>query len=188
MGGQEEAPAPLMRTPPPLAAATPGVAGGGSLLPRTAQAVLYGARTPSTPALSLSLACAAAADTPGGFSLAHDHHRPPPPPFHLTPSPRHSAAQGYRMSPKKLNVVAQLVRGLSVREALAQLALLPKRGARVAEGVLKAASANAVHNHGLDGGRLRVAKAFVGKGQFLKRVRFHARGKTGVVHRPKARW
>lgn len=82
------------------------------------------------------------------------------------------------MSPKKLNVVAALVRGLSVEEALAQLALLPKRGARVAEKVICAARANAAHNHGLDAPRLRVKLAFVGKGTYLKRIKFHARGKT----------
>jgi ribosomal protein L22 len=90
------------------------------------------------------------------------------------------------MSPKKLNVVAQLVRGLSVDEALAQCALLPKRAARVTERVLSSARANAAHNHGLEVGRLRVARAFVGKGTYLRRIRWHARGKSGVMHHPKA--
>ena len=90
------------------------------------------------------------------------------------------------MSPKKLNVVAALIRGLSAHEATAQLALLPKRGARVIEKVLASATANAVHNHGLLAERLRVGRAVVTKGTYLKRIKYHARGKTGIMHHPKA--
>jgi large subunit ribosomal protein L22 len=82
------------------------------------------------------------------------------------------------MSPKKLNLIAALIRGLSTEEARAQLSLLPKRGARVAEKVLSSATANAVHNAGLTEGRLRVALATVTKGSYLKRIKYHARGKT----------
>lgn len=94
--------------------------------------------------------------------------------------------RGVKMSPKKLNVVAALIRGLSAHEARAQLALLPKRGARVIEKVLQSATANAVHNHGLLEGRLRVGRAVVTKGTYLKRIKYHARGKTGIMHHPKA--
>ncbi len=83
-----------------------------------------------------------------------------------------------RISPKKLNAVAALVRGLSVDEALAQLSLLPKVGARITERVVTSAKANAVHNHGLEASRLRVQQAFVTKGTYLRRLKFHARGKT----------
>jgi ribosomal protein L22 len=82
--------------------------------------------------------------------------------------------------------VAQLVRGLSVEEALAQCALLPKRAARVTEKVLLSARANATHNHGLAPLSLRVARAFVGKGTYLRRIKWHARGKSGMMHHPKA--
>jgi len=82
------------------------------------------------------------------------------------------------MSPKKLSLVAALIRGLSLSEAQAQLSLLPKRGARVAEKVLASAAANAVHNAGLAEARLRVRLAVVSKGTYLKRIRYHARGKT----------
>lgn len=90
------------------------------------------------------------------------------------------------MSPKKLSVVARLVRGLACDEAVAQCALLPKRGARLIEETLASARANAVANHGLDDARLRVAEAFVTKGSYLRRIMYHARGKTGVVHRPRS--
>ena len=78
--------------------------------------------------------------------------------------------------------MAQLTRGLSVAQAEAQLELLPKKAARMALVALRSAAANATHNHGLDASRLVVQKAFVGKGRFLKRIKFHARGKTGVMH------
>jgi len=82
------------------------------------------------------------------------------------------------MSPKKLNVVAALIRGLSVEEASAQLSLLPKRGATVCSKLLSSAQANAVHNHGLEPTRLRVKLAVVNKGKYLRRVMYHARGKS----------
>lgn len=79
-------------------------------------------------------------------------------------------------------MVAQLTRGLSVEQALAQCELLPKKAARLVLVALRSAQANATHNHGLAAERLVVQKAFVGKGRFLKRIKFHARGKTGVMH------
>ena len=90
---------------------------------------------------------------------------------------------GVRISPKRLNTVAQLTRGLSVDEAEAQLELLSyKKAARIAIQVLRSAKANATHNHGLEASRLAIQRAFVGKGTFLKRVKYHARGKSGVMH------
>lgn len=90
---------------------------------------------------------------------------------------------GVRISPKRLNTVAQLTRGLSVDEAEAQLELLSyKKAARIAIQVLRSAKANATHNHGLEASRLAIQRAFVGKGTYLKRVKYHARGKSGVMH------
>ncbi|KAF7113568.1 hypothetical protein RHSIM_RhsimUnG0112900 [Rhododendron simsii] len=53
--------------------------------------------------------------------------------------------------------------------------------------VIHSARANATHDHGLDPDRLLVAEAFVGKGLFLKRVFFHARGRSGIMHKPECR-
>ena len=79
--------------------------------------------------------------------------------------------------------MAQLTRGLSVDEAEAQLELLSyKKAARIAIQVLRSAKANATHNHGLEASRLAIQRAFVGKGTYLKRVKYHARGKSGVMH------
>ena len=80
-------------------------------------------------------------------------------------------------------MVARLTRGLSVDEAEAQLELISyKKAARIAVQVLRSAKANATNNHGLDASRLSIQRAYVGKGRFLKRVKYHARGKSGVMH------
>jgi ribosomal protein L22 len=93
-----------------------------------------------------------------------------------------------RISPKKLARVVDLVRGLSVEEAFAQLQVAgPQRGAFVTAHVLKSAQANAVHNLGLDASRLRIQSVVVTKGTYLKRIKYHARGRSGVMHHPKAR-
>ena len=95
---------------------------------------------------------------------------------------------GVRISPKKLARVVDLVRGLSVEEAFAQLQVAgPQRGAAVTAHVLTSAKANAVHNLGLDASRLRIQSVVVTKGTYLKRIKYHARGRSGVMHHPKAR-
>lgn len=83
--------------------------------------------------------------------------------------------------------MVDLVRGLSVEEAFSQLAVAgPQVGARVTAHVLRSARANAVNNLGLDASRLRIASAVVNKGTYLKRIKFHARGRSGVMHHPKS--
>ncbi|PNX69460.1 50S ribosomal protein chloroplastic-like, partial [Trifolium pratense] len=53
--------------------------------------------------------------------------------------------------------------------------------------VIHSARANASHNHGLDPERLIVAEAFVGKGDFKKRVSYHGKGRSGIMHKPECR-
>ncbi|KAH7295855.1 hypothetical protein KP509_27G068600 [Ceratopteris richardii] len=90
-------------------------------------------------------------------------------------------------SPKKVNLVAALVRGMQVEDALLQLEVLQKRAAKTVKKVVANARANATHNHGLDGNRLYVAEAFVGKGKYLKRISYHAKGRSGIMHHPSCR-
>lgn len=90
-------------------------------------------------------------------------------------------------SPKKVNLVAALVRGMRIQDALLQLSVLQKRAAKTVKRVVWDARANATHNHGLDGDRLFVAEAFVGKGKYLKRLSFHAKGRSGIMHHPSCR-
>lgn len=95
--------------------------------------------------------------------------------------------KGIKQSPKKLNLVAALVRGMRVEDALLQLQVTVKRAAKIVYQVIHSARANATHNHGLDPDRLLVAEAFIGKGQYLKRVSYHARGRSGIRERARCR-
>ncbi|KAJ4897422.1 Ribosomal protein L22p/L17e family protein [Raphanus sativus] len=92
-----------------------------------------------------------------------------------------------KQSPKKVNLVAALVRGMRVEDALMQLQVTVKRASHTVYRVIHAARANASHNHGLDPDRLIIAEAFVGKGLFKKRISIHGKGKSGVMIRPECR-
>ena len=80
-----------------------------------------------------------------------------------------------RISPQKCRLVADLVRGRPVGQALALLGFMPKKGARVLRKVLESAIANAEHNLGADIDELRVARIEVDTAPVAKR--FHARAK-----------
>ena len=80
-----------------------------------------------------------------------------------------------RISPRKLNLVAQSIRGLSASAALNELTFSRRRIAHDVKKVLQSAIANAENNHQLDVDRLVVAEASVGRAFALKR--FHARGR-----------
>jgi large subunit ribosomal protein L22 len=91
-------------------------------------------------------------------------------------------ARAIRVSPRKLNLVAELIRGMDASKALAELTFSKRRIAVTVKKVLQAAIANAENNHQLDVDRLFVAEAHVGR-SFLMR-RFHARGRgrsAGIV-------
>ncbi|XP_078442702.1 uncharacterized protein LOC144712331 [Wolffia australiana] len=103
------------------------------------------------------------------------------------PSRVQAVKKGIRQSPKKMNLVAELIRGMRVEDAILQLQVTVKRAAKTVYQVLHSARANATHNHGLDPERLIVAEAFVGKGMFLKRVSYHAKGRSGIMVRPHCR-
>ncbi|EOY08529.1 hypothetical protein QUC31_010818 [Theobroma cacao] len=92
-----------------------------------------------------------------------------------------------KQSPKKVNLVAALVRGMRVEDALLQLQVTVKRAAKTVYQVIHSARANATHNHGLDPDRLLVAEAFIGKGFYKKRISYHAKGKCGIKERPECR-
>ncbi|TDQ83783.1 LSU ribosomal protein L22P [Dongia mobilis] len=80
-------------------------------------------------------------------------------------------------TPRKLNLVAQMIRGLDAQPALAALTFSKKRAAQDVKKVLQAAIANAENNHSLDVDRLFVAEAFVGNSFRLKRFHARARGR-----------
>ncbi|KAM7265585.1 hypothetical protein ACFE04_003268 [Oxalis oulophora] len=90
-------------------------------------------------------------------------------------------------SPKKVNLVAALVRGMRVEDALMQLQVTVKRASKTVYQVIHSARANATHNHGLDPERLLVSEAFVGKGFFQKRISYHSKMRHGMKIRPECR-
>jgi large subunit ribosomal protein L22 len=89
-----------------------------------------------------------------------------------------------RISPQKLNVVAQSIRGLAAEAALAQLTFSKRRIAQDVKKVLQSAIANAENNHQLDVDRLVVSEAYVGKAIIMKRWRARARGRVGKIVKP----
>ena len=89
-----------------------------------------------------------------------------------------------RTSPRKLNLVAQLIRRKPVGKAMDELLFSKKRIALDVRKCLASAIANAENNHGLDVDELIVAEAFVGKTLILKRGRPRARGRFGKIEKP----
>src|SRR5258707_1279235 len=95
-----------------------------------------------------------------------------------------AVARMLRVSPQKLNLVAQLIRGKKVAMALADLEFSRKRIARDVRKCLESAIANAENNHDLDVDDLIVAEAHVGKAMVLKRFTPRGRGKIGRIMKP----
>jgi len=95
-----------------------------------------------------------------------------------------SFTRSIRVSPQKLNLVAGLIRGLKVDEAIAQLTFSKKRIAKVVKDSLNSAIANAENNHDLDVDNLVVHKVNVGKGIVMKRFRARARGRGARIFKP----
>ena len=89
-----------------------------------------------------------------------------------------------RTSPRKLNLVAQSIRGLSAEKAVAELSFSKKRIAKTALGVLQSAIANAENNHQLNIDKLYVSEAYVGKGLVMKRMHARGRGRGARVLKP----
>jgi len=89
-----------------------------------------------------------------------------------------------RISPQKLNLVAQMIRGQKVEKALADLTFSRKRIAGDVKKVLESAIANAENNHDLDIDALVVDQAFVGKNMVMKRWKPRARGRVGKILKP----
>jgi large subunit ribosomal protein L22 len=89
-----------------------------------------------------------------------------------------------RTSPRKLNLVAQMIRNKPVGKALADLTFSKKRVAEHVRKTLQSAIANAENNHGLDVDELVVAEAWVGKNLVMKRGQPRARGRFGRIEKP----
>ncbi|BBU63557.1 MULTISPECIES: 50S ribosomal protein L22 [Methylosinus] len=95
-----------------------------------------------------------------------------------------AVANTLRVSPQKLNLLAQLIRGKKVDRALADLEFSRKRIAHEVKKTLESAIANAENNHGLDVDDLIVAQAFVGKSLVMRRFAARARGRSSRIEKP----
>jgi large subunit ribosomal protein L22 len=89
-----------------------------------------------------------------------------------------------RTSPRKLDLVAGLIRGLPAGRAVVALEFSRKRIALAVKKALESAIANAENNHNLNVDRLYVVEASVGKQMVMKRLHARARGRAGRVEKP----
>lgn len=92
-------------------------------------------------------------------------------------------AKFVRSSPRKLNLVAQMIRGKKADKALVDLDFCSRRVAREVKKVLMSAVANAENNHNLDVDRLYVAEATVGRQMVMKRFMARARGRAAGIEK-----
>jgi large subunit ribosomal protein L22 len=102
----------------------------------------------------------------------------------LSDTQARAVGRAIRVSPRKLNLVAQSIRGQSAELALATLTFSPKRIARDVKKVLQSAIANAENNHDLDVDDLVVSEASVGRNLVMKRFHARARGRGARIEKP----
>ena len=95
-----------------------------------------------------------------------------------------ASLRALRVSPRKLGLTADLIRGLDVENALNQLAFSRKAVAKDVRKLLQSAIANAENNHNLDVDRLYVSEVLVGKGLVMKRIRPRAKGRAMRILKP----
>ena len=91
--------------------------------------------------------------------------------------------RGLRISARKLNLVARIIRGKTAASALAALTFSQRRIAGDVKKVLQAAIANAENNHQLDVDRLYVKEATVGRAFVLKRFHTRGRGRSARIEK-----
>lgn len=92
--------------------------------------------------------------------------------------------RGVRLSAQKGRLVADLVRGKPVDQALNILSFSPKKGAVILKKVLESAIANAEHNDGADIDELKIKTVYVEKGMVLKRFSARAKGRANRISKP----
>ena len=102
----------------------------------------------------------------------------------LSDSEAKAVVRNLRVSPQKLNLVAQMIRGKKVDLALADLEFSRKRIANDVRKCVMSAVANAENNHGLDVNELVVSEAFVGKNLIMRRFAARGRGRASSITKP----
>ena len=91
---------------------------------------------------------------------------------------------GVRLSAQKGRLVADLVRGQPIGNALNILTFTPKKGAKIIKKVLESAIANAEHNNGADIDELKITSIYVERGPVLKRFHARAKGRGNRITKP----
>lgn len=94
-----------------------------------------------------------------------------------------AVARYVRISPRKVRLVLDTIRGKNVNDALAILKFTPNRAAGIIEKVLKSAIANAENNNGMDRDNLYIAKAVADQGPMLKRLLPRAMGRSNIIRK-----
>ena len=102
----------------------------------------------------------------------------------LSESEAKAVTKNLRISPQKLNLLAQLIRGKKVDTALAELEFSRKRIAKDVRKCVMSAVANAENNHGLDVNDLIVSQAYVGKNLVIRRFHARGRGRMSAIQKP----
>ena len=92
-----------------------------------------------------------------------------------------ATARGVRVSPKKVRLILDTVRGKPVSEAMAILRFLPSPTARLVAKTVKSASANAENNYQMAPTSLRIVKIFADEGPMMKRFRPRSRGRVSPI-------
>eukprot|EP01027_Heterolobosea_sp_BB2_P002451 GEZU01003688.1.p1 GENE.GEZU01003688.1~~GEZU01003688.1.p1 ORF type:complete len:316 (+),score=59.54 GEZU01003688.1:55-948(+) len=97
-----------------------------------------------------------------------------------------ASIKGMPASPFKLNQICKFIRGMSAREAMTQLQFMEKRLAGPVRTCVQSAIFNAENHKGLNADRLLVREAYATKGQFLRRIKYHSKGRFGIMHHPRS--
>src|SRR5881227_1402968 len=92
-----------------------------------------------------------------------------------------ASLRGARLSAQKGRLVADMIRGKPVDQAISILSFTPQKGAGIIRKVLESAIANAEHNDGADIDALKVKIIYVERGMFLKRFQARAKGRGNRV-------
>ncbi|MGI6702690.1 MAG: 50S ribosomal protein L22 [Clostridia bacterium] len=88
-----------------------------------------------------------------------------------------------RISPRKVEIVLDQIRGKSIDEALAILRYLPQKGARITEKLIQSAAANAENNHDMVRDNLYVAQVYANQGPTMKRYKARAQGRANLIRK-----
>jgi large subunit ribosomal protein L22 len=94
-----------------------------------------------------------------------------------------ATAKYVRISPRKVNIVLDLIRGKDVKEAFTILKFTPKAASGIIEKVLKSAVANAENNHEMDVDSLYIGETYANQGPTLKRYQPHAQGRAFRINK-----